>query len=610
MGCRTSKNAIVGRRGKKNYTIFVKTGDHQGAGTNANVYVVLVNKKGTRSHNINLDCIWRDDFECGSTDTFPVSGLSNFGDITDIELWRTGYIYDAWYIEWIEVHNNKNNKQYIFPIDRWMTSEKRMRFQEYDCVLPQFSKFPQQRKKELKKKKREYAFAPAIEGLPCQVTKLPRGENLSTDYNWEFMNILFKNVTSGKIIELTTSGWESIDDLGNVYESNTFPVPLGMYHWRSDVEFGKQRLTGCNPGIIRLCTEIPENFAVTNEMLQPLLEEMTIDDAIEKKRLFIVDLKLMKNIKCTVETNTVCSPIALFFVNKDLTLLPVAIQLFQDTSDDNPVFLPTDNEYTWMIAKMWFNNADASYHQSATHLGMTHLIVESIAAATHCCLSPSHPLFRLLAPHFLYVIIINKNEKLGIRPKLALVCEKVQKYEYTSNKILEDNELQEWHKILSSPVSEGGCGIQGIPGDGSFKTAEEIIQTVTSTIFTCSVSHAAVNFGQYENYGFPPHYPAFLNGQPPTNKEPKREADVLKYLPSKSSTLTVMEVTKLLSVKGTNGLGNFEVSYQFDPVGKKAVEQFKEDLVTVAATIDQRNNERESEYNYLHPKHVPNAISI
>ena len=41
-------------------------------------------------------------------------------------------------------------------------------------------------------------------------------------------------------------------------------------------------------------------------------------------------------------------------------------------------------------------------------LGFTHLIAESFCVVTHRQLSPSHPIFRLLAPHFLFLLAINK----------------------------------------------------------------------------------------------------------------------------------------------------------------------------------------------------------
>ena len=62
---------------------------------------------------------------------------------------------------------------------------------------------------------------------------------------------------------------------------------------------------------------------------------------------------------------------------------------------------------------------------------------------------------------------------------------------------------------------------QGIPGNGSFDNIDDVISTVTSVIFISSVGHAAVNFGQYENYAFHPNYPGKLIGDWPTDKVSK-----------------------------------------------------------------------------------------
>ena len=41
-------------------------------------------------------------------------------------------------------------------------------------------------------------------------------------------------------------------------------------------------------------------------------------------------------------------------------------------------------------------------------LAFTHLIMEGIAVVTNRELSQSHPIFRLLAPHFLFLLAINR----------------------------------------------------------------------------------------------------------------------------------------------------------------------------------------------------------
>jgi arachidonate 5-lipoxygenase len=51
------------------------------------------------------------------------------------------------------------------------------------------------------------------------------------------------------------------------------------------------------------------------------------------------------------------------------------------------------------------------------------------------------------------------------------------------------------------------------------------------------------------------------------------ESDILAALPDKQTTLDIMTVTKILSDKGTNSLGDFEVQYIFDPPAKKIVNE-------------------------------------
>ena len=48
----------------------------------------------------------------------------------------------------------------------------------------------------------------------------------------------------------------------------------------------------------------------------------------------------------------------------------------------------------------------------------------------------------------------------------------------------------------------------------------------------------------------------------------------MALLPNKRMTLDIMVITKLLSSRGTNSLGDFEMQYLYDPVGVKAAEEW------------------------------------
>ncbi|XP_022288265.1 polyunsaturated fatty acid 5-lipoxygenase-like [Crassostrea virginica] len=657
------------------YTVIVKTGDRFLSGTDSTVRIVLHGDSGNSTQPRVLDNVFRDDFEQGAIDKFSIRD-EDVGDIAWVEVWRDDFGVAAnWFVETIIVE--RKGKLFHFPFLRWVKAHTNYRIQHLDTSLPQDDKFLEQRNALLEEKRKLYDFSVKGPGLPVQVKAIPDDEQFSFDYKWNIAKRKLKMIADSKLQLLTKGGkWEGIQDLTKVFTS-AFGEPLGCKRWSNDIFFGWQRINSMNHSLIELCTEVPKKMGVTDVMLQPFLEGWPLHQVIEAKRLFMVDLEILQGLPCKSEEYVCPVPIALFFVNGDGRLVPIAIQLFQQKADDNPVFLPTDPPYTWMMAKMWYNLADASFHQSITHLGYTHLIMEGVCVAFHRNLSQSHPLFKLLAPHFLYLIAINtrglellvapngwvdKTMNIGIKGMFDLIARGLNRwrmdvhgtlpedlkrrgvyclngkvlpgyyyrddalllydaiktyvtkyvnlYYDSQEKIENDWEIQNFGRELTLSREEGGCGLLGVPFEDKFDKPEQLIMVFTSIIYTCSVAHASTNFPQYDEYAFPPNYPASMNGSPPKDKKPLTEEDILATLPDKKTTLDVMTVTKILSDRGTNSLGNFEVQYIFDPDAKQIVQEFRAELQRISETIKRRNESRNPKYEWLDPELVPNSISI
>ncbi len=57
-------------------------------------------------------------------------------------------------------------------------------------------------------------------------------------------------------------------------------------------------------------------------------------------------------------------PFCLLYVNGSKQLVPIAIQLKRDPGVDNPVFLPTDSWFEWLLAKIYYRSGDAQVNSA------------------------------------------------------------------------------------------------------------------------------------------------------------------------------------------------------------------------------------------------------
>ncbi|XP_052225510.1 allene oxide synthase-lipoxygenase protein-like isoform X7 [Dreissena polymorpha] len=657
------------------YEFHVRTGDRKFAGTDANVWVILHGEEGISTEEMRLSNMFKDDFEQGQLDKFLVKKQAVLTNIVKLELWRDNFGFGSqWYVDYIKVKRKDFNNEVTFPIFRWIPAKTHLMFRVNDTMLPQDDPEVSQRWEELRSKRESYLMCQKVPDGPSQIKNMPADEAFSFDYKWDIVKRKLQLIATSKIVMFTAGRWESIQHLRNVYTKEVFCEPHGCTRWSNDLCFAGQRVASMNHSCIELCTKIPDKFGVTEELLKPYLEGQSLQKILDSKRMFIVDHTILAGLPCRKGFHS-CVPMALFYVNNNKQLIPVAIQLNQDKGTDNPVFFPNDPPNVWMKAKMWFNNADANVHQSLTHLGFTHLLMEGVTVVTHRNLSQSHPVFKLLSPHFLYLIAINsrglellvskngwvdKTMNIGQEGMFALIARGIKKWRmnvegtlpedlkqrgvldtnvlpgyhfrndalllygainkyvkkyvdlyYDSvDKITGDWEIQSWGAELTKEREKGGCGLEGVPSHGKFSSKEDLYLTLTSIIYTCSVAHASTNFPQYDEYAYPPNYPALLNGEPPKDKRPVEETELVSMLPDKPTTLDMMTVTKILSSRGTNSLGDFEVQYIFEPEACKVVDEFRADLAEISKVIKQRNKERNPPYPYLDPDIVPNSISI
>ncbi|KAK7933631.1 hypothetical protein WMY93_004527 [Mugilogobius chulae] len=652
------------------YQVTVFTGDLKQANTFNNVYIKLVGEAGESERT----WLQGEGFTSGKESSFTVSCAESLGDLILVEVDKQEvplFPQDSWFVDKVEV-KSPEGKVFKFPMYHWINDEKVYSFREGKALKVSEEHHPSaksSREKELAQRKEEYCWAFYREGMPYRI----KGDNPCAvppeiQFSLTDMSVLPSGedgLKEMKLAHLVGCG-EPWADFDNIYRAYSFSKSdVSEYvrkNWKDDAFFGYQLLHGLNPISIRLCTSLPTNFPVSEDMVSleggPYL----------------------------------AAPLVLLHKTSDDELKPVAIQLKQTPATDNPIFVPSDSEHDWLLAKTFVRSAEAHIHELNSHLLCTHLFGEVLRClysetclesilCTRSALSPCSQgslmmmnqitvCFCYYSSFFLTLVTICKStywpdtllflkaESLHISASggdgmfniiarglssmtYSSLClpedikergmESMPNYYYrddglrlwdiinrfvkgiinhyykSDKHVQEDSELQDFirdifeHGFLSKTES-------GIPQ--SFSTVDELVKFVTMIIFRITAQHSAVNSGQWDYGGWVPNFPSTLKVAPPTVKGEANEHILLEALPDVNITVMGMVFLWKLSKQSPDMIAFGKHHYELftEDVCCKLIKDFQKELSDLDEAIDARNKNLKLPYTYLLPKSMENSV--
>ena len=109
------------------------------------------------------------------------------------------------------------------------------------------------------------------------------------------------------VVEQDIDPSRSLKAYDDLFDDATVPLPSVSARCASDEEFGRQRLDGVNPFLLRRCSALPDNFPVDQATVAALLPSgqdlATLRDA---GRLYLLDLAILDGIAAAPDAS--CAP--------------------------------------------------------------------------------------------------------------------------------------------------------------------------------------------------------------------------------------------------------------------------------------------------------------
>ncbi|KAM9044800.1 LOW QUALITY PROTEIN: hydroperoxide isomerase ALOXE3 [Megaptera novaeangliae] len=380
------------------YRVCVGTGPYLMAGTLDSIFVTLVGTCG-ESPRRRLDRVGRD-FAPGSVQKYKVHCSEELGELLLLRLHKERYAFfpkDSWYCSRICVTTHGGTLCH-FPcywIEGYCTIELRPGTARTICQdsLPLLL---DHRKWELQARQECYrggwkVYAPVSS---------------------------FEEVESDKKFALikTVPGADQGDSRGNRYLPG-FPMKTdipSLLPTEPNIRYSATKTTSL------LFNAIPASLGMKLGLLDRKGSWKKLDDIrnimcchktfTSGGRIFLADYWILAEVPVHCingRPQYAASPLCLLWLNPQGALAPLAIQLSQTPGPDSPIFLPTDSDWDWLLAKTWVRNSEFLVHENNTHFLCTHLLCEAFTVATLRQLPLCHPIYKLLLPHTRYTLQMN-----------------------------------------------------------------------------------------------------------------------------------------------------------------------------------------------------------
>ncbi|XP_027802575.2 polyunsaturated fatty acid lipoxygenase ALOX15B isoform X3 [Marmota flaviventris] len=601
------------------FRIRVSTGKACGAGTWDKVSVCIVGRRG-ESPLLPLDHLGKE-FTAGAEEDFEVTLPHDVGPVLLLHVHKAPLALprplgplapdDAWFCRWFQLEP-PGGIPLRFPCYQWLEGAGDLLLREGAAKVSwadHHSILRRQRQEELQSRQRMYRWKTYSPGWPhCLDQATAKDLDLNVKYSI-VKNTKFYMKGSSAFAELKIKGlldrtglWRSLREMRRMFSFRKSPAAEYVFeHWQDDTFFASQFLNGLNPVLIHRCRSLPKNFPVTDDMVAPILGPGTsLQAELEKGSLFLVDHGILSGVSTNVingKPQFSAAPMTLLYQSPgNGPLLPLAIQLSQTPGPNNPIFLPTDDKWDWLLAKTWVRNAEFSVHEALTHLLHVHLLPEVFTLATLRQLPSCHPLF--------------KSTGLGIGGFSELIQRNMEQLSYSVLCLPEDIRARGVEDIPNYYYRDDGMQIWGVPS--SLDTQEALVRYVTMVIFTCSAQHSAVSAGQFDSSVWMPNLPPTMQLPPPTSKGQAQPEGFIATLPPVNATCDIIIALWLLSREpgDQRPLGTYPDEHFTEEAPQRSIAAFQNHLTQISRDIKERNQKLALPYPYLDPSLIENSVSI